>query len=195
MTRLGSATSLLVGGLLAAVLLALLPAMGLPGSALLVPLSDEGRHRLWPGAYAPPFSLPGSADSTLETRFPERPLVLLITEGCPFCRKLVHQLCSPADSAVARRLICVVASTPGLALSADSLSLPARCVVVVDSTHTILERYRVDAVPALYTLDAGGRVRQAAFGYTDCLRLLQLSLPRALSLRQAEHANLSSKGG
>jgi len=195
MTRLGSRRSLLVGGLLAAVLLALLPAMGLPGSALLVPLSDEGRHRLWPGAYAPSFALPDSAGSTLQSRFSRQPMVLLITEDCPFCRKLVRQLHSPADSAVAHRLVVVVASTPGVAAPTELLALPVGCVVPQDSTHTILDQYRVHAVPALYTLDARGRVRAAAFGLSGCARLLHQRLPSALTAGDIERANHNPKEG
>ena len=195
MTRLGSATSLPVGGLLAAALLALLPAMGLPGSSLLVPLSKEGRNRLWTGAHAPSFALPGSVDSTLESRISQRPLVLLLTETCPFCRQLAGQLRAPAKATAASRLLTVIAASARRPTATSLLALPAGYLVARDTTGVVFSRYRVDAVPALYALDVQGRVRRAAFGLRGCSRLLQRELPHALRLEPLDDGHHDLKGG
>ena len=55
--------------------------------------------------------------------------------------------------------------------------------------------YRVDAVPALYAPNVEGRVRDAAFGRTKCVQLLQQELPGAMKAAALNEVHPNSEGG
>ena len=165
--------SLVLGGLLALGLL-----LGRSGPAPLVGSgADGGTAGLPPGSRAPAFTLPDAAGEKVSlSAWQGQPLhVLLVTAGCPHCQAAVAAL-AQAPEVAPPHLLVIAAAGPEEALQLHR-QLGATYPVLVDTTRGVLAAYQVPGVPALYELDAAGRVERLVVGMPAVIRALAVAPP------------------
>jgi thiol-disulfide isomerase/thioredoxin len=107
---------------------------------------------------------------------------------CPSCRTALPDLDALARrrSADGVRVVAVsVDGDPATVLAWIRDALPQRALlVVVDPGAAVMDRYRVDALPAVYVVDAAGRVRWARTGESaDAVAAVDRAVAGALRAR------------
>jgi peroxiredoxin len=117
------------------------------------------------GDTAPQFSLPGQAGKTidLKTSLKDSRLLLLLfgNEWCPYSRKAYEQIDSLTRKfgPTGLRIVTVHVGQYGDNVKAYYNSLKLSCPIALDTDEKVADAYGVDAVPTVFLIDPGAKIR------------------------------------